>query len=67
MAGAFRILDFDDPDDPDVVYLEPHIGALYLEEPSEVEVYRRVFQLISKDSVPIEEWTPGPGGAPAGA
>ena len=27
MAGAFRILDFDDPDDPDVVYLESQVGA----------------------------------------
>ncbi len=63
MAGAFRILDFDDPDDPDVVYLEPHIGALYLEEPAEVEVYRRVFQMISKDAVPIEGWAPHGRGA----
>ena len=31
MAGAFRILDFDDPEDPDVVYLESHVGALYLQ------------------------------------
>ena len=37
MAGAFRILDFDDPDDPDVVYLESHVGALYLEEQHEVD------------------------------
>ena len=27
MAGAFRILDFDDPDDPDMVYLESHVGC----------------------------------------
>lgn len=58
MAGAFRILDFDDPDDPDVVYVEPHIGALYLEEPAEVDEYRRIFQAICKDAVPIEDWTP---------
>ncbi len=56
MAGAFRILDFDDPEDPDVVYLESHVGALYLEEPHEVEEYRRVFELISKDAVPIDEY-----------
>ncbi len=54
MAGAFRILDFDDPEDPDVVYLESHVGALYLEEPSEVDEYRRIFELISKDAVPVE-------------
>ena len=56
MAGAFRILEFDDPDDPDVVYLESHVGALYLEEQVEVDEYRRVFDLISKDSVPVGEF-----------
>jgi transcriptional regulator with XRE-family HTH domain len=56
MAGAFRILDFDDPEDPDIVYLESHVGALYLEEPAEVEEYRRVFDLICKDAVPIEDY-----------
>ncbi|MBO0869292.1 MAG: hypothetical protein J2P15_12050, partial [Micromonosporaceae bacterium] len=59
MAGAFRILDFDDPEDPDVVYLEPHVAAWYMERPAEVAEYRRVFQLVSKVSVPIEEWEPG--------
>ncbi|WP_338090176.1 helix-turn-helix transcriptional regulator [Planosporangium mesophilum] len=56
MAGAFRILDFDDPDDPDVVYLESHVGALYLEEPAEVNEYRRIFELIRKDAIPVEEY-----------
>jgi transcriptional regulator with XRE-family HTH domain len=56
MAGAFRILDFDDPEDPDVVYLESHVGAMYLEEPAEVDEYRRIFDLISKDAVPIAEY-----------
>jgi transcriptional regulator with XRE-family HTH domain len=56
MAGAFRILDFDDPEDPDVVYLESHVGALYLEETAEVEEYRRIFDLISKDAIPVEEY-----------
>jgi uncharacterized protein DUF5753 len=56
MAGAFRILEFDDPDDPDVVYLESHVGALYLEEQAEVDEYRRIFDLISKDSVPVGEF-----------
>ncbi|GIF68860.1 transcriptional regulator [Asanoa ishikariensis] len=56
MAGAFRILDFDDPDDPDVVYLESHVGALYLEEEHEVAEYRRVFDLVSRASVPLENF-----------
>lgn len=56
MAGAFRILDFDDPDDPDVVYLESHVGALYLEEEHEVEEYRRIFQLLCKDAIPLADF-----------
>jgi transcriptional regulator with XRE-family HTH domain len=56
MAGAFRILEFDEPDDPDVVYLESHVGALYLEEEAEVDEYRRIFDLIRKDAVPVEEY-----------
>jgi transcriptional regulator with XRE-family HTH domain len=56
MAGAFRIMDFEDPEDPDVVYLESHIGALYLEEPAEVQEYRRIFALICEASVPIADF-----------
>jgi len=56
MAGAFRIMDFEDPEDPDVVYLESHVGALYLEEPEEVREYRRIFDLICAVSVPIAEF-----------
>lgn len=56
MAGAFRVLDFDDPDDPDVVYLESHVGALYLEEQAEVDEYRRIFRLVCRDAIPVEEF-----------
>jgi hypothetical protein len=56
MAGAFRIMDFDDDEDPDVVYLETHVGAMYLEEPDEVNEYRRIFQLIRNDAVSVEDY-----------
>jgi len=56
MAGAFRIMDFEDPEDPDVVYLESHVGALYLEEEAEVREYRRIFALIREVAVPIEDY-----------
>ncbi|MFG2040469.1 helix-turn-helix domain-containing protein [Dactylosporangium sp. NPDC048998] len=56
MAGAFRIMDFEDPEDPDVVYLESHIGALYLEEAAEVDEYRRIFELICQAAVPIADY-----------
>ena len=56
MAGAFRILDFEDPEDPDIVYLESHVGALYLEEPEEVAEYRRIFELVRTDSVLLDQF-----------
>ncbi|GAA2642309.1 helix-turn-helix transcriptional regulator [Dactylosporangium fulvum] len=56
MAGAFRILDFDDPDDPDMVYIESHVGAMYLEEAHEIAEYRRIFELVRKASVPLAEF-----------
>jgi transcriptional regulator with XRE-family HTH domain len=56
MAGAFRVMDFDDPEDPDVVYLESHVGALYLEEPDEVDEYRRIFELIRSEAIPVEDY-----------
>src|SRR5205814_10501990 len=62
MAGEFRILDLDAPEDPDVVYLESPVGALYLEEPAEVDEYRRIFELISKEGVPIADYQATGGG-----
>jgi transcriptional regulator with XRE-family HTH domain len=57
MAGAFRILDFEDPEDPDIVYLESHVGALYLEDDDVVSEYRRIFELVRADSVPLDEFS----------
>ncbi len=58
MVGALTILDFDDPDDPAVVYLETHTGARYLEKPDELNEYRRIFNLVYERSVPIKEYSP---------
>jgi transcriptional regulator with XRE-family HTH domain len=57
-TGAFIIFDFDDPDDPPVVYLETHTGARYLEKPEELNQYRTIFDLIYQKAVPIEEYSP---------
>lgn len=56
MTGAFRILTFDEPDDPDVVYLEQHVGALYLEDPAEVDEYRRIFASLVAAAVPVIDY-----------
>jgi hypothetical protein len=39
-----------------MVYLESHVGALYLEEPHEIDEYRRIFELVRSEAVPIEEF-----------
>jgi transcriptional regulator with XRE-family HTH domain len=57
-TGAFTILDFDDPADPAVVYLETHTGARYLERPDELAEYRKIFQKIYRKTVSIEECAP---------
>jgi hypothetical protein len=49
-------MEFDDPDDPDVIYLESHVGALYLDDLAEVDEYRRIFGLISRQAVSVEEY-----------
>jgi hypothetical protein len=56
--GAFAILNYSDPDDPPIVYLESHTGARYLEKPEELTEYRKVYDLILKKTVPIEEYEP---------
>jgi transcriptional regulator with XRE-family HTH domain len=57
-VGAFSILDFADPDDPPVVYLESHTGAQYLEKKEELVEYRKVFDLIQHRTTSIEEYRP---------
>jgi transcriptional regulator with XRE-family HTH domain len=55
MEGAFRILGFPEPADPDVVYLENQAGSLYLEEEAEIDRYARMFNhLIAKALDPEE-------------
>lgn len=58
MLGAFVLLDFADAEDPSVIYLEAQVGARYLEKPGELAEYRRVFDLIDKQAIPIEEYSP---------
>jgi transcriptional regulator with XRE-family HTH domain len=57
VTGAFRILSFDDDQDPDVVYVEWEVAAHYLERAAEVETYRRIFALLVRRARPIGEFT----------
>jgi transcriptional regulator with XRE-family HTH domain len=57
-GGAFTLMDFDDPEDPNIVYLESHTSARYLEQKTELRKYRDVWTILTRQSVPIEEYTP---------
>ncbi len=46
MMGRFQILDFPWPTDPGVAYIEQRAGALYLEEPHEIEYHTIAFERI---------------------
>lgn len=54
--GAFTVMDFDDPDDPSVAYVETRTSVQYLEKPHEVGLYRDIFAWLVERSVPVEEY-----------
>jgi transcriptional regulator with XRE-family HTH domain len=57
MLGAFRIMDFADQEDPDVVYLETQVGSRYLEKASHLTTYRQTFSTIYHQAVPLKEYS----------
>ena len=58
MKGAFTILDFDDPDDPALVYVETLMGSRYMEQPRQVDEYGRIFGLLRERAVSVERYEP---------
>jgi hypothetical protein len=58
LLGEFTLLDFDDPNDPAVVYTENHAGLSLIERPEGVARQRQVFTRLKNLSVPIEEFAP---------
>jgi transcriptional regulator with XRE-family HTH domain len=58
MVGAFRIFEFDDVEDPDVVYVEMLFGARYMEKPSELEAYRDIFTMAYQQATPMKDFHP---------
>jgi transcriptional regulator with XRE-family HTH domain len=55
--SPYTILSFDDPQDPDIAYIELDSGALYLERERELAIYRRSFARLYEQSVPVKEYT----------
>jgi transcriptional regulator with XRE-family HTH domain len=54
--GSFSLLDFDDPNDPAVAYLETYDAARYPEAPPQVARFRRRLELVHDKSVSLEEF-----------
>ncbi|MEV5407841.1 helix-turn-helix transcriptional regulator [Thermopolyspora sp. NPDC052614] len=54
LAGQFVILDFADPSDRSVVYLETATDGLYLEEPHELTRYRLMFQYVCASALSVD-------------
>jgi len=46
LSGSFHVLEFPDPDDPRIVYLDNLTGSLYLESIREVGLYRLAYQQL---------------------
>jgi transcriptional regulator with XRE-family HTH domain len=53
MDGAFMILGFPTPTDPDVVSIDYHKGTLYLEKPSEIDRYTLMFNHLRAAALPV--------------
>jgi transcriptional regulator with XRE-family HTH domain len=54
MHGAFWIMQFPEPADPDVVYVEAQTGALYLEMPEDVGRYSLMFDHLRAQALSTE-------------
>jgi transcriptional regulator with XRE-family HTH domain len=58
VTGSFRLLEFPDADDPDVIYVELEVGSHYLEKPEELATYRRISATLAARAVPIGDYAP---------
>ena len=56
-GGSFSLLRFDQPDLPDVVYIEQLTSALYLDKPVEVDSYLEVMEQLCLQAEPVASTT----------
>jgi hypothetical protein len=56
LFGGFAVLDFDDPEDPSVAYVESCVGFRYHDRDVHLERFRGVFQEIYGKAIPVEEY-----------
>jgi transcriptional regulator with XRE-family HTH domain len=55
LHGAFTVLEFPDPDDPRIVYIDNLTSSLYLETMREVGLYRLAYQQLQASALQPEE------------
>ena len=56
MHGSFSVLEFANPEEPNVAYVESRAGARLLNKPAQYASYRDVFGSLTKLSIPLEEY-----------
>lgn len=56
MLGSFTVMDFEDPGDPSVAYVETYSGARFVEDAEHLDRHRAVFDSIYQQAEPIEEY-----------
>jgi transcriptional regulator with XRE-family HTH domain len=56
VGGTFTIMDFADPEDPPLVYLESLVGSRYVEAAEHIDRFKRVFDRIRAQALPLEEY-----------
>ena len=55
VSGSFVVLAFADTDDNDLVYIEGHVGDLYLEKEHDVQVYEQIFDVLIDQCLAAEQ------------
>lgn len=55
MDGEFSILEFPDPKDPDVVYVEETTSGLTLEDPADLQCYAEIFEHLTEQAFDPEK------------
>ncbi len=55
VSGSFVVQAFADTDDNDLVYIERHVGDLYLEKEHDVQVYEELFDVLVGQCLTAEQ------------
>lgn len=53
--GSFVIMDFPDPRDPSIAYIETPVSSLFMEEESELEHFNAVFESVKESALDQEQ------------